>query len=54
MGTLHTAQYFGLKKLGAVAPGYRADLAVINNLREIQVQKVYKGGHLVAENGQML
>ena len=54
MGTLHTAQYFGLKKLGAVAPGYRADLAVINNLSEIQVQKVYKGGHLVAENGQML
>lgn len=46
MGTLHTAQYFGLKKLGAVAPGYRADLAVINNLSEIQVQKVYKGGTL--------
>lgn len=54
MGTLHTAQYFGLKKQGAVAPGYRADLAVINNLREIQVLKVYKDGHLVAENGRML
>ena len=54
MGTLHTAQYFGLKKLGAVAPGYRADLVVINNLNEIQVLKVYKNGHLAAENGQML
>ena len=54
MGTLHTAQYFGLKKLGAVAPGYRADLVVINNLSEIQVLKVYKDGHFVAENGQML
>lgn len=54
MGTLHTAQYFGLKKQGAVAPGYRADLAVINNLREIQVLKVYKNGHLAAEYGKML
>ena len=54
MGTLHTAQYFGLKKQGAVAPGYRADLVVINNLSEIQVLKVYKNGRLAAEYGKML
>ena len=54
MGTLHTAEYFGLKKRGAVAPGYRADLTVLNNLRDFQVLRVYKDGKLVAENGKVI
>ena len=54
MGTLHTAEYFGLKKRGAVAPGYRADLTVLNNLRDFQVLRVYKDGKLAAENGKVI
>ena len=51
---LHTAEYFGLKKRGAVAPGYRADLTVLNNLRDFQVLRVYKDGKLAAENGKVI
>lgn len=53
MGTLNTAMYFGLTDMGAVAPGYRADLAVLDNLKDFHVKQVYKGGKLVAENGKM-
>ncbi|PNV59351.1 adenine deaminase [Clostridium sp. chh4-2] len=54
MGTLHAAQYFGLKKLGAVAPGYQADLTVLSDLEQVQVKCVYKKGKLVADNGKFL
>lgn len=53
MGSLHTAQYFGLKELGAVAPGYRADLVILSDLEQMEVCQVYKGGRLVAEKGEM-
>ena len=49
----HAARYFLLNNRGAIAPGYLADFAVVNNLREFQVETVYKKGHLVYENGQV-
>lgn len=54
MGTLHAAQYFGLKDLGAVAPGYQADLTVLSDLEQVQVKCVYKKGKLAAEDGRFL
>lgn len=54
MGTLNAAAYFGLHDMGSVAPGYKADLAVFDDLRTLNVKQVYKGGKLVAENGKML
>lgn len=54
MGTLNAAAYFGLHDMGAVAPDYKADLAVFDDLRTLNVKQVYKGGKLVAENGKML
>ena len=54
MGTLNAAAYFGLHDMGAVAPGYKADLAVFDDLRTLNVKQVYKGGKLGAENGKML
>lgn len=54
MGTLNAAAYFGLHDMGAVAPGYKADLAVFDDLRTLNVKQVYKGGKLVAEGGKML
>ncbi|MFC1683378.1 adenine deaminase [Candidatus Zixiibacteriota bacterium] len=54
MATLNTAQYFQLEKLGAIAPGYSADLVVMNDFKSCRVSKVFKSGELVAENGKPL
>nr|WP_264470507.1 adenine deaminase [Enterocloster citroniae] len=51
MGTLHSARYFGLKDRGAVMPGLRADLAVLEDLKDFRVLAVYKDGKLAAEKG---
>ncbi|MEA1871467.1 MAG: adenine deaminase, partial [Candidatus Bipolaricaulota bacterium] len=50
--TLHTARAYGLPDLGAIAPGYRADLLVISDLDSLKVAKVYVDGRLVAEDGR--
>lgn len=52
--TLNPAEYFRLRDRGAVAPGYRADLAVVASLETWQVNLVIKNGRLVAQNGQLL
>lgn len=43
----HAARYFLLNNRGAIAPGYLADLAVVNNLTDFRVELVYKKGQLV-------
>ena len=53
MATINAATYFGLKDRGAVAPGYVADLAVVSGLEDFNVEKVFKNGRLVSENGRM-
>lgn len=53
MGTFHAAQYFGLRDRGAVAPGFRADLAVLEDLKDFRVLAVYKDGRLAAKDGKM-
>lgn len=50
--TLNTAEYFGLHHLGAVAPGYQADIVVLNSLSEMTVDSVFKKGKLVAKKGR--
>jgi adenine deaminase len=54
MATLNTAEYFGLKDRGAVAPGYRADLAVLKDLENVSVESVIKNGMLRVDRGQLL
>ena len=51
MATINTAEYFGLRNVGAIAPGYRADVVVLDDLEEVRVTQVYSGGALVAEAG---
>lgn len=41
------ARYFLLNNKGAIAPGYLADLVVIDNFRSFHVDRVYKRGRLV-------
>lgn len=52
--TLNTAQIYRLDKRGAIAPSYFADMVVIDNLKDINVEKVFFEGELVAENNKLL
>jgi len=52
MATINPARYFGLKKTGAIAPGYDADLVVVEDLKSFKVSRVYKNGSLVGEDGE--
>lgn len=54
MGSYHPAKYFGLRRNGAVAPGYRADLVILSDLNEAAVKEVYKNGILAARDGKCL
>lgn len=50
----NAAEYFGLRDLGAIVPGRRADIVVLNDLDNLEVQKVLKDGAVVAEGGRLL
>ena len=54
MATLNAAECYQLSHLGAIAPGYQADLIVFESLEEMRIAKVFKQGRLVAENGEAL
>ncbi|MCI7096686.1 MAG: adenine deaminase [Clostridiales bacterium] len=50
---LHAARYFLLNNRGAIAPGYLADFAVVEDLKDFHVVTVYKRGKLVYDQGQV-
>ncbi|MCB2185863.1 MAG: adenine deaminase [Deltaproteobacteria bacterium] len=52
--TLNPARRFGLAGRGAVAPGYVADLVVLEDLRDFRVRRTYQAGRLVARDGRCL
>jgi adenine deaminase len=54
MATLNPADYFGLKALGAVAPGRRADFVILDDLADPVVRQVYAAGRQVAEDGVLI
>ncbi|MEE0008258.1 MAG: adenine deaminase [Ruminococcus bromii] len=45
--THHAARYFLLNNKGAIASGYLADIVVVNNLEDFNVETVFKCGKLV-------
>lgn len=54
MATIQAAQCFGLKRQGAIAPGYTADIIVLNNIENIEICDVYTNGKLAVKNGVTL
>ncbi len=54
LASINTARYFGFRDLGAVAPGYRADFLLLDDLETFAVHSVYKNGRKVAEGGRYL
>ena len=53
MATIQAAQCFGLPYVGAIAPGYRADLLVMEELQTVEITDVYAAGEKVVSAGQV-
>lgn len=49
MATIHTARHYGLDRLGALAPGYQADILVLDDLDSMQISAVYHAGTNVSD-----
>lgn len=49
MGTINTAMHYGLKSKGAIAPGYDADLVIVNDLKSFEILDVIKDGVSVSD-----
>jgi adenine deaminase len=54
LATINPAEYFRLNKLGAVAPGYKANLIVLNDLVAFEIDMVFYRGQLIAKDRQPL
>ncbi len=54
MATINAAQCYGLKNIGAVAPNYKADILIIDNLENFKIKEVYKDGKKVSEGSTPL
>ena len=54
MATINTAEHFRLRQVGAVAPGYVANLIVIDDLSKLSVDMVFHKGKLAAQKGKPL
>ncbi len=52
--SINPASYYRLDRLGAVAPGWWADLALVKDLERFQVSHVWVEGRLAAQDGRML
>ncbi|HEX5504146.1 MAG TPA: adenine deaminase [Thermomicrobiales bacterium] len=52
--TLNPARFWRLDGLGAVAPGYHADLVALDDLRDFRVALTLHGGRVVARDGAAL
>ena len=49
----HASRYFLLNNRGAIAPGYLADFAIIDNFQDFNVEMVFKKGVLYYDHGQL-
>lgn len=47
MASINTARYFGLRHRGAVAPGYRADFTLLDDLESFSIFQTYLGGRAI-------
>lgn len=50
MATINAAECYRLKRLGAVAPGYSADLILLNDIESFDIDKVLYRGHVIVDS----
>jgi adenine deaminase len=51
LGTLNPAEYHGFTELGALGPGYQADILCFDTLTGFRPSRVFQRGRLVARDG---
>jgi adenine deaminase len=54
MATINPAEYFRQARLGAVAPGYTANLIVLSDLADFKIEEIFYRGRLVASESKPL
>jgi adenine deaminase len=54
MASINTAECFAIEDKGAIAPGYKADLVLLDDLNTIKITEVYKDGKRFVENGVLV
>lgn len=54
MATWNPAAYWRLPDVGAVAPGYQANLVILSDLETVTVTKTLYQGRVVAEDGELV
>lgn len=54
MATINPVECYKLEKLGAIAPGYKADFFIFEDLEDIQAKEVFLSGEKIAENGKAI
>lgn len=54
VASFSAAQCYGLHDRGAIAPGYKADIAIADSVQNMNIEMVFKDGIKVAENGKAL
>lgn len=54
LATLNAAECYRLADKGAIAPGYDADLLIVDNLKEFTARHVLVNGKEIARNGNLL
>lgn len=48
MASVNNARYFGLKRHGAIAPGYFADFMLLNDLKDFEIEKMFLKGREIS------
>ena len=54
MASLKAAEYFRIPDTGAVAPGYIANLTIVDDLKLFHVTDVYSHGKIAVKNGELI
>ncbi len=54
MATINTARHYGLRSMGAISPGYKADMVVTESLTDFKPKIVIKDAKMVAIDGKLI
>lgn len=53
MASVQAAQYYGIRDIGAIAPGYKANILILNDLETVDINEIYFEGKSVYKNGKL-